>query len=101
MAWPDPMWSEDKELEHVLTLADPNSYYDFHDLLVIRDKRDGKLYGAKDSGCSCPVPFGNHTFPTDFTELRSASDLESLAKDGPWPKADVDEAIVKLGLRLN
>lgn len=93
-----PTWAEDGNVEHVLTLTNPNADYGFHDLMVVKDKRDGKLWAATDEGCSCPTPFEEHVFPTDFTELRSASDLEAVAKDGPWTRNDVNEAIRKLGL---
>lgn len=91
-------WNHDENLEHIVTLTDPNACYDFCDLMVIKDKRDGKLYAATDSGCSCPTPFEDHVFPTDFSELRSASDLESLAANGPWTRSDVDDAIQSLKL---
>ena len=64
--------------EEIYTLYDPNACYDFSDVMIVRDKADGKLYAAYDAGCSCPVPFENHVFPTDFVELRSG--LAGLCK---------------------
>lgn len=52
--------------------------YEFTLVAVWREKETGKLWGAHDSGCSCPVPFENHTWPTDFTEIRSEADLRGL-----------------------
>lgn len=40
--------------EHI---SDDRASYDFDDFCVFRRKEDGKLFWAKDSGCSCPCPF--------------------------------------------
>lgn len=50
--------------------------YQFDLLILVKDKQDGKLYVATDSGCSCPVPFEDHTYPTDYIEVRSWADVK-------------------------
>lgn len=52
--------------------------YEFDMVCVWRQFDTGQLWAAHDSGCSCPVPFESHTWPTDFTEVRSISDVETL-----------------------
>lgn len=51
--------------------------YEFSILLLLRDAR-GDLWAAHDAGCSCPTPFENHTFPTDFTQVRTPDDVRPL-----------------------
>jgi hypothetical protein len=52
--------------------------YSFDTLVVVRELATGKLYCAADSGCSCPVPFEDHTFPTDYTEVRAWEDVKGV-----------------------
>ena len=52
--------------------------YDFDTVLVVRTLCCGKVYAAHDSGCSCPVPFEDTKFPTDFVEVRNLDDLLPL-----------------------
>ena len=89
-----------KLYEEVFTMNSPNACYDFDDVMVVRDLADGKLYAAYDAGCSCPIPFENHVFPTDFVELRSAQDLRDYVKEkgNMWLDTDVDAAIKAAGL---
>lgn len=54
--------------------------YSFDLCVVWRQKETGQLWTATDSGCSCPVPFEDHAFPTDFTEVRSIADLLGVMK---------------------
>lgn len=54
--------------------------YDFDTVLVVRDA-GGRLWAAHDSGCSCPTPFEDVAFPTDFIELRTADDVEPLVRE--------------------
>lgn len=48
------------------------------DMVVVWRDGEGKLWAAHDSGCSCPTPFEDHTFPTDFVEVRALTDLDPL-----------------------
>jgi len=75
-----PFYNAPDFLEHLFTLNDPNASYDFDDVILVCDTRDGKIYAAQDSGCSCPTPFENHRFPTDFTEIRSVEDFRNFVK---------------------
>jgi hypothetical protein len=52
--------------------------YSFDILVVVRDLETGKLYAAADSGCSCPTPFEDHTYPTDFEEVRSWDEVKAV-----------------------
>lgn len=59
--------------------------YSFDLFIVIQDK-DGKVYVAHDSGCSCPTPFEDHDFPQDFTEVHSWDDVKR-EYDARFPEA--------------
>lgn len=66
--------------EHGFTVvADENvaGSYEFDRVLVVKAP-DGTIWGAHDSGCSCPSPFEDHTWPTDWNPIRQLSDLEPL-----------------------
>ncbi len=83
--------------KHLYTISDPNSCYDFHDVILVQDELSGRFFAAHDSGCSCPVPFENHTFPTDYTEVRTQQEFRDYVKDvaGDYVKyeqRDIDEA---------
>lgn len=64
----------------IAEIDDPNASYDFSLLVVVRDP-EGKLWAATDSGCSCPTPFEDVTWPTDWTPARSWADIEPLADE--------------------
>lgn len=53
--------------------------YEFSMVVLWRDHR-GDLWAAYDSGCSCPTPFEDHKFPTDFVQVRAAADVEPLLR---------------------
>lgn len=57
--------------------------YEFSLVIVLRDQ-DGTLWGAFDSGCSCPTPFEDHTFPTDFTMIRTADDVDGIIRSNAY-----------------
>jgi len=91
-----PYYDAPENLDHIITLNDPNAYYDFQDVIVVKDTNDNKIYAASDSGCSCPSPFESHSFPTDFTEIRSSEDLESFIKTNGasgLTQEDIDSAV--------
>src|SRR6266850_1700635 len=92
-----PYWNAPETLEHLYTIGDPNAYYDFHDVILVRDTTDGKLYAAQDSGCSCPSPFESHTFPTDFTEIKSKQEFRDYVSDvagyTSFYQRDIDAAV--------
>lgn len=61
--------------------------YEFSMLVVWREVATGKLFAAADSGCSCPTPFEDHTFPEDFIEVFSWEDVKALL-DSEYPNTD-------------
>jgi hypothetical protein len=52
--------------------------YEFCLVAVWKRTSDGKLFGAADSGCSCPTPFGDLT-PEGMKPIESTDDLLPLA----------------------
>lgn len=52
-------------LETVGTVSWDDEPYQFDLTIVLRD-RDGRLYWASDSGCSCPSPFEDFTSIEDL-----------------------------------
>lgn len=52
--------------------------YDFDTVLVVRSLCCNKMYAAHDSGCSCPTPFEDVKYPTDYVEVTSLDDLLPL-----------------------
>lgn len=59
--------------------------YSFDIFLVVKEIETGKVYVASDSGCSCPTPFEDHVWPTDYTEVRSWDEVKA-ALDAAFPK---------------
>ena len=55
--------------------------------MVWREKDGAKMYTARDSGCSCPVPFEDYNLrnidPLDFETLRREVNDE-LNRDGTY-----------------
>lgn len=51
--------------------------YEF-DLVCVWIDDKGNLYGAADSGCSCPQPFEGVTQLGDLVEIREESDVRAL-----------------------
>ncbi len=43
----------------MLSFDDPDAYYDF-DTLCFWATKEGQIYSASDSGCSCPTPFEDY-----------------------------------------
>lgn len=57
--------------------------YEFDTILMVRRIEDRTLWVAYDRGCSCPSPFEDTVFPTDFTQIRTREELRNyvMAKD--------------------
>jgi len=51
--------------------------YCFDTLVVWRDT-EGRVFAARDSGCSCPSPFENYNDLSSFTRIFSVADLEEF-----------------------
>lgn len=66
---------EDSGLEPIAEYDLYEESYEFTIVAVWRETATGKLWVGSDSGCSCPVPFEDHTFPTDYNEVRSVADV--------------------------
>ena len=47
-------------------------------------EKDGKVYVARDEGCSCPSPFENYTDITHLTEIRDTGKLRALIDDSSY-----------------
>lgn len=49
---------------------------------------DGEIWAATDSGCSCPSPYENHSFPGSFTKIESLKDFDEFAPIPDQPDED-------------
>jgi len=58
---------EDFGLSIVGSLEDPEACYTFNYLVAWGHDESGKVYWAKDSGCSCPTPFEDFYSLEDLT----------------------------------
>lgn len=81
------------EVIHAFDAYEPS--WDFDIFLVVREISTGKVYVANDSGCSCPTPFEDHVWPTDYTEVRSWEDVKNaldaaFTSDGYRPRKPHD-----------
>lgn len=70
--------------------------YSFNMTVVWKDK-DGKLYWASDSGCSCPSPFEDY-HSIDQLETGSFFDLARYLEENPteYGKAQVIDVLARL-----
>lgn len=78
---PNPYYSPEKLGLTVVTTLEANLSWEF-DMVVLWRDSEGKLWAAQDAGCSCPTPFEDHAFPTDFTEVRMPADVDHLIGRG-------------------
>lgn len=77
MSYPD----DDPNIEFLSEFDYGSQNYCFDLIRLVRDTRDGKVYIAQDSGCSCPIPFEDHAFPTDYTEVRSYQEIVEVVRE--------------------
>lgn len=71
MGWndPDPYHQPEAfDLTIVGVLGDPSACWSFNDLAVWQHT-DGRLFWARDSGCSCPSPFEDYTSLDQLTAI--------------------------------
>lgn len=61
----------------IIADEDVADMYEFDQVLVVRAP-NGTLWAAHDSGCSCPTPFEDTTWPTDWVLIRQPSDLDGV-----------------------
>ena len=59
---------EKYDLEIVASIDYSGGHYEFDYRVVWRHIKSGKLYTARDSGCSCPMPFENYKKIEDLEE---------------------------------
>ena len=64
--------------------------YGFHIVAAFRDK-DGGVWAAEDSGCSCPQPFESHTSMDDLTRIESVQDWREFAS---FREDDGDDSVL-------
>lgn len=74
--------------------------YMFSLILVVQDNESGKIFAAHDAGCSCPAPFEDHKYPTDFVEIHYASDIQRLVEQHQYDWGNVDKEAVSNMKRL-
>ena len=84
----NPYYSPEKCGLEIVGTAEKEPDWDFSIVLVVKDKKSGKLFAAHDSGCSCPVPFENHRSLADFTLITDPKQLDVLAENGYGIKHD-------------
>ena len=60
-------------------LQDPQASYSFTDVVIWQ--YEGKLYGASDSGCSCPTPFEDFHSLSDLTPILTIDDARRLISE--------------------
>lgn len=92
----------------IVASVDIADSWEFDIALVIRELSTGKLYFASDSGCSCPTPFEDHTFPGErWTEITSQREiiarLNEFSSDDSYrnlPGADRQDFVAKVSKAL-
>lgn len=79
--------------------SEPNYSFDF--AIVLADA-EGKLWWARDSGCSCPSPFEDHKFPEEFNSgtLQDLIEWFDAEKEQYTDNPNVDAEIADLIGRL-
>lgn len=55
--------------------------YSFDLVLVVQDKQSNEVYVAFDSGCSCPSPFEDHSYPQDFVHVRTWDEVKRFVNE--------------------
>lgn len=68
---------EDFGLKIVAEIDYTDGCYQFDCRVVWRHKESDKLYTARDSGCSCPLPFKDYTKLEDLYELTDMAALRN------------------------
>lgn len=77
-SWESPWNAPEKFGCRAVAELDTGGSYEFDMVCVVQVIETGDVYAAQDSGCSCPTPFEDHTWPTDWTLIRKADDLDPL-----------------------
>jgi hypothetical protein len=82
---------EDFGLKVIAELNDPHASWDFQDTVFWTD---GKLvYGASDSGCSCPSPFESYNSLEELEVIPDLAAARKLTEFCAYRPEDVSEAL--------
>ncbi|MFZ2992459.1 MAG: hypothetical protein WA061_01975 [Microgenomates group bacterium] len=74
----NPYYNPEKcGLEIVAQIDLSSGSYEF-DYIVVWKAKNGKIYTASDSGCSCPTPFEDFHSLSDLTEMNQSTVLDSM-----------------------
>ena len=72
--------------------------YEFDVRCIWREKSTGKLLTARDSGCSCPLPFEDYTSLATLEDFSESFLVEEARRDGG--SADWIMEIRRLGIEV-
>lgn len=73
----NPYYDPEKLELELLSFDEPNLRYEYNTLCFWATK-DGQIYTASDSGCSCPTPFESFSGETQKDVLRQLERVGSL-----------------------
>jgi hypothetical protein len=73
----NPYYNPEKLELELLSFDEPNLSYEYNTLCFWATK-DGRVYSASDSGCSCPTPFENYEGNTQTEVLRNLERIGSV-----------------------
>lgn len=65
----NPYYNPEKCQLEIIAEASKDPDYDFNMIIVWRDVVSDEIFWARDSGCSCPVPFEDYHKLSDFEHL--------------------------------
>ena len=76
----NPYYDAEKLELEMLSFDEPNMSYEYNTLCFWAAK-DGRIFSASDSGCSCPTPFeDSHDRPTRDEVLQTLERVGSVAQ---------------------
>lgn len=90
---PNPYDNPEKfDLKIVGSIHDPAADYSFNDLIVWQYK-DGRVFYASDSGCSCPSPFEDYQSMDELTEVSAVTwnEFQEAVEQHAWYNADLSK----------
>lgn len=93
MSWDcNPYYSPEASSLSIVAEIDTAGSYEFDMVVVWRDA-EGKLWAAADSGCSCPTPFDEISYPDGMQPVSRWEDVEPLVDRATEynPSTDVPE----------
>lgn len=75
----NPYYNPEKcDVTLLVTIDEPNMWYEFNKTIIVKDNPTGEIYAASDSGCSCPTPFENIYGLNQMTHLRNMRDFDEF-----------------------